>query len=188
MLRRLSRPSAIVPAVGLWLLGAQAVSASLALIFVPFAAIPGATVEAHTGGESALTDVRGPATLPVYLAPIDIADRISTSKDQRLIPLGNLSVDSHANGHIVFVVPNLPYGNYLSFVYCEPCATHSAGRSLLPTGPFRVGPAPIAESPQPGVAESAGAIGFHILALVGSVAVLLVGALWLRRRFTRRSR
>jgi hypothetical protein len=76
-----------------WLLGAQAVSASLALIFVPSAAIPGATVEAHTGGESALTDVRGPATLPVYLAPIDIADRISTSKDQRLIPLGNLSVD-----------------------------------------------------------------------------------------------
>jgi len=181
LLSRFTFPLAIVLALALWSVSAQPVTASLALIFVPSEAKPGATVEAHTGGEGAITAVRGGSELPVFLAPADVAGQISSRSDGRLTRLGDLSVDSHANGHMAFVVPDIPYGDYLSFIYCEPCATHSAGRSLLPAGPFRVGSAVVGAPNQPAVSNSTGGFRFLIAAAIGSVAVILVGALWLRR-------
>jgi hypothetical protein len=76
------------------------------------------------------------ARLQVYLAPAAEAGAIASARDPRLVRVGRLNLDQDGDGSLRFVVPDLPPGRYVTLTQCEPCARFSAGRALLPTGPF----------------------------------------------------
>jgi hypothetical protein len=109
--------------------------AALFLMFTTTNAVPGTVVIARTGGDGALSIASGSTGLRVFLAPAEQVDSISSPGDARLLPLGRLRVDENGNGHLRFVVPDVPPGDYVTLTHCVPCAPYSAGRELLPTGP-----------------------------------------------------
>lgn len=119
------------------LLRTQTAAAALWLIFEPSRAVPGATMQARTGGKGAFALVSQPS-LPVFLIAKPIADSVTSRDDKRLIPIGNLVVDNQKNGTLSFIVPNIPSGDYESLMHCEECARSSAGRVMLPVGTFQV--------------------------------------------------
>jgi hypothetical protein len=98
----------------------------------------GITVYAKTGGAHAFTTGHAGSSFPVYLARTSDLDQISAPDDSRLTRIGDLLVDSQGLGRLTFRVPPLPPDEYSAVILCRPCAEFSAGRSLLPAGPFRV--------------------------------------------------
>ena len=108
--------------------------ASLFLIFDRASGTPGTVVHVTTGGKGACTLC--PRRMPLFFVHASIADAITARDDWRLVPVGELIVDRDGNGSGVLTVPNVPDGRYIAMTFCEPCAPDSAGRSLLPLGPF----------------------------------------------------
>jgi len=169
-----------------FLLAAAAVTdgarAALYLVFSGTQGPPGAVVIAQTGGEGGISNVTETSPpVRVFLAPADQASQITSPTDGRLILLGRLRVNEAGNGQLRFTVPDVSPGEYTTLTHCVPCAATSAGRELLPTGPF------------PGhfvVLDAAGEDGFPMLPVILGVgaAVVLFGVTgrWalLRRRAT----
>ena len=115
-----------------------AAPAALFLTFSTTHAKPGTAVTVRTGGKGALANLKAAASpLRVFLAPAGDANAITSPKDDRLVAVGRLRIDKHGDGHLRFIVPDLPPGQYTTFTLCVPCAPSSAGRTLAPTGPFR---------------------------------------------------
>lgn len=161
--------------------------AALFLTFSGTQARPGVPVIVQTGGTGALAGVpAGSRTIRVFLAPVsdvpeltspNASPEIRSPNDARLIPLGALRVDEDGNGFLRFIVPNVSAGDYTTLIHCVPCASASAGRTLLPTGPF------------PGsfvVLESGDGFPVDVIALIagGAVVLLVAAAGWtvMRRR------
>ena len=116
-------------------------SAALWLVFNTTTAAPHTVVAARTGGKGALLQLRKGGGLKrhplrLYLAPAAAADSIRSVRDRRLVLLGRQKVDHAGNGKIRFPVPNVPPGDYVTFIHCVPCARYSAGRTLFPGGPW----------------------------------------------------
>lgn len=112
--------------------------AALFLTFSTTRATPGAVVSVRTGGNGALPSIpEGSPPLRVFLTPADEADTITSPRDSRLRLLGRLRVDEEGNGRLRFIVPDVAPGEYTTLTHCVPCAPFSAGRALLPPGPFR---------------------------------------------------
>lgn len=113
---------------------ADAASASLFLIFDRTSGSPGTVVHVRTGGDRAC--VVCPRHMPLYFAAASISDGIRSPDDSRLLQVGRLTVDDHGNGSGVITVPDVRSGRYMVMTHCMPCATSSAGRVILPLGPF----------------------------------------------------
>jgi hypothetical protein len=136
---------------------ANSAAGALWLVFSKTTAAPRETVSVRTAGAGALRSIRrGSPPLRVFLVPAAIADQIHSVRDSRLIPLGSLKRDRLKNGRLAFRVPNVPPGDYSTLLYCVPCAPRSAGRSLLPVGPFP-GPFHVVEA-APAVRDCASAV------------------------------
>ena len=97
---------------------------------------PGAKVVAHTGGEASFASAMRGRALNVYFVASDAVDAVTSVRDDRLTPVGRMRVDGSGNGTLTFRVPDVPAGDYETLVHCPPCAQASAGRTLLPFGPF----------------------------------------------------
>ena len=159
---------------------ASSAQAAVWLSFDPPKGPPGTTVRAHTLGPSMKLIPSG--SLNLFFAPNRIADAVESPGDARLTPIGELRADDADVGRIVFKVPDLPPGTYMTVAYCESCAG-----TVFTIGPFRVteGGPPPAEGGRPPVdsaAESESrttpwAVPAAVagVMLVVAVAILLVG-------------
>jgi hypothetical protein len=119
----------------------------------------------------------GSPPVRVFLVPAEHADEITSPDDGRLIGLGRMRIDEAGIGHLRFTIPRVPPGDYATLTHCVPCAASSAGRELLPTGPF------------PGhfvVLDPDGDKGLPLLTValcaIAAIALGLVSWLLLRRR------
>jgi hypothetical protein len=112
--------------------------------------------------------------LRVFLAPAEDADGISSPADPRLTPIDLLQTDPRGNG-FSFRVPRVFRGDYVTFTYCKPCAQMSAGRTLLPTGPFLPATFHVVGDSGPPVLTIA-------LAAALGISLVAVGALGVARR------
>jgi hypothetical protein len=121
-------------AVTLVIATADIANAALFLIFDRASGRPRTVVHVHTGGNGACASC--PPRMPLYFATAAVSDAIEAPDDPRLIPVGHLTVDGRGNGSAVFTVPDVPNGRYVVMTYCKPCAPYSAGRTMLPLGPF----------------------------------------------------
>jgi hypothetical protein len=74
--------------------------------------------------------------MPLYFAEAAISDVIRAPDDPRLVQVGLLIVDDRGDGSGLLTVPEVPNGHYVVMTYCKPCAPNSAGRVILPLGPF----------------------------------------------------
>lgn len=136
---------------------ASSAAGALWLIFSKTTAAPRETVAVRTGGLGALRLIRHRSQpLRVFLVPEAIADQVRFVRDPRLVPLGSLKRDRAKNGRLAFRVPNVPPGDYSTLIYCVPCAQYSAGRRLVPGGPFP-GPFHVVEA-APAVRECASSV------------------------------
>jgi hypothetical protein len=72
----------------------------------------------------------------LYFAGAATADSIRSPDDPRLVQVGYLTVDDHANGSGLFTIPEVRNGPFVVMTYCEPCGPNSGGRVILPLGPF----------------------------------------------------
>jgi hypothetical protein len=118
---------------------ADVAHSSLFLVFDRTSGGPGTVVHVRTAGRGACAVC--PRRMPLYFAETGVADRIKSPDDPRLVQVGVLNVDDHANGSGLFTVPDVREGRYVVMTYCEPCAPTSGGRVILPLGPsppFRV--------------------------------------------------
>lgn len=113
---------------------ADVASASLFLIFDRTSGPPGTVVHVHTGGNGACSVC--PRRMPLYLGEAAISDGITAPDDPRLIHVGRLIVDDQGDGSGLLTVPEVPNGRYIVMTYCKACAPNSAGRVILPLGPF----------------------------------------------------
>jgi len=111
------------------------VAASAFLNFDPPGAVAGTAVRVQSVGAGAFEAVRN-RELRLFLAPIGSSP--STVDDLGLQPIATLTVDDAGNARGTFETPDLLPGMYDAWAYCPPCATFSAGRSLLPVGQFEV--------------------------------------------------
>jgi hypothetical protein len=143
--QRLRRAALLVAAVvlGVGLLAGVS-HAALTLVFSRTTVEPGDVVRVRTGGSGALIQVPRKPPLRVFLAPKSAADHIRSPRDRRLRSLGALTTDRNGDGRLRFAVPNVPPGDYTTFIHCAACARYSNARSLLEAGPwgrpFRVRP------------------------------------------------
>lgn len=148
--------------------------AALFLVFSGTQASPGAVVVVETGGKAALPNVRASEAIRVYLAPADEANAITSADDQRLVLLGRLRIDDEGNGSLRLVVPEVSPGDYTTLTHCASCAPTSAGKEILPTGPF------------PGsfvvLGDDDGAVLWLVVGLVGVAAAATAAVVWRRRR------
>jgi len=121
-------------AAALLIATAEVASAALALIFDRTTGPPGTVVHVHTGGNGACATC--PPGMSLYFAATAVSDAIRAPDDPRLVPVGHLTVDGRGNASAVLIVPEVPNGRYVVMTYCKPCAPYSAGRVMLPLGPF----------------------------------------------------
>jgi hypothetical protein len=121
-------------AVALLIASAGAATASLFLDFDRTSGRPGTVVHVHTVGDRACGVC--PRRMPLYFAEAAISDGITSPDDSRLLHVGRLTVDDLGRGSGVITVPEVESGRYMVMTYCKPCATSSAGRVILPLGPF----------------------------------------------------
>jgi len=115
-------------------------------------------------------------SLSLFFAPKRIADAVRSPSDPRSTPIGELRADDADVGRIVFTVPDLTPGRYMTVAYCESCAR---------PGTFTIGPFTVTEGEPPPVDPAAGpgsrdapwavAAGIAGVMLVVAVAGLLVG-------------
>ena len=150
-------------------------SGALFLAFSGTQASPGEAVIVQTGGTGALRSISASEPVRVFLAPAEEATTITSADDSRLVLLGRLRIDGEGNGFLRFVVPDIAAGEYTTVTHCAACAASSAGRQLLPTGPF---PGAFVVLEQP---DDASVLPLA-LAAAGAAAALLVAAGWMRRR------
>jgi hypothetical protein len=131
---RRARP-ALALVVATLLLGVtiEQAHAAIWLHYMPAGGPPGTTVKARTVGASMSLIPSG--HLPVFLAPAAVADSIRSPGDPRLVSIGELVADNANVGHLVFVVPELRPGAYMTVAYCKPC-----GGTIFTIGPFTVTP------------------------------------------------
>ena len=108
--------------------------ASLFLVFDRTSGWPGTVVYVRTAGNGACPSC--PHRMVLYFAGAEVADSIKSPGDPGLVRVGTLTVDDHANGSGLFTVPEVRNGRYVVMTYCEPCASNSGGRVILPLGPF----------------------------------------------------
>lgn len=123
----------------------EGASASLFFTFSRTSGAPGVAVTVRTNGAITVLPARYPP-LRVFLGREEDLEwitfmrqdegEITSPDDGRLILLGHLTVDAEGNGELRFTVPDVPPGHYRTVIHCVPCAPYSAGRELLPTGPF----------------------------------------------------
>ena len=150
-------------------------SASLFLIFDRTAGAPGTVVHVRTGGSGAC--IVCPHRMPLYFAQAATSAEIKSRADPRLVSVGSLVVNDQGDGSGALTVPDVPNGRYAVMTYCKPCASESAGRAILPVGPFppfRV----VGSSVAPPTAVWRWVIG----ALLGVVFATTAGIWLLRRR------
>ena len=112
---------------------ADVAHASLFLVFDRTSGGPGTVVHVRTAGRGACAVC--PHRLPLYFVETGIVDRIQSPDDPRLVQVGVLTVDDHANANGLFTVPEVREGRYVVMTYCDPCAPTSGGRVILPLGP-----------------------------------------------------
>ena len=113
--------------------------ASLYLVLSASTASPGSVVFGYTPGRGAVAAAKG-EMLPLFLVPTSQAEEIGSMEDPRLATAGWLSVDQSGDGHASIIVPPLTPGSYTLMVVCEPCASTSSGRSVLPVAEIAVLP------------------------------------------------
>lgn len=159
-----------------------AARASLWIEFDPPRAPSGGSVEGRTLGNGALRGV-GERNLPIFFFAARVKGPRSLH-DERLVPIGDLSVDDSGNGVISFRVPELRTGKYHVIVHCRPCAASSAGRELLPVGEFKVQPGGGADPASRASDRGAGSNDVSIWWLVLVVLLLGIFALPLWRRMS----
>jgi hypothetical protein len=141
-----------VAAVAATLLFVPAAAAALWLIFSKTTATPGDAVAVRTAGRGAFAQaqkegaLRRSPPLRLFLVRSAVVDSVRALDDRRLIALGTLAVDRRGNGSARFTVPNVRPGDYAVLLQCAPCARYSAGRVLIPVGPFP-GPFRVLEAP-----------------------------------------
>ena len=137
-LRNLLRPGPLIVclalAAALVIATSDVAGASLFLIFDRTSGPPGTVVHVRTGGKGAC--VVCPHRMPLYFAEAATSDGIRAPDDSRLFPVGRLIVDERGDGSGALTVPEVPNGRYVVMTYCKPCAPNSAGRVILPLGPF----------------------------------------------------
>ncbi|HET7868818.1 MAG TPA: hypothetical protein VFM85_00660 [Actinomycetota bacterium] len=121
-------------ATALVAVSANVAQASLFLIFDRTSGRPETVVHVRTAGDGACAAC--PHRMSLYFAAAAAADSIRSPDDPGLIQVGTLTVDDRANGSGLLTVPEVRNGPYVVMTYCEPCASHSAGRVILPVGPF----------------------------------------------------
>ncbi len=121
-------------AVAVMVESAHTANAALFLIFDRTSGPPGTVVNVQTGGNGACASC--PSRMPLYFVAAAVSDAITAPDDPRLVPLGHLNVEGRGNGTAKLVVPQVPNGRYIVMAYCRPCAPYSAGRAMLPVGPF----------------------------------------------------
>lgn len=114
-------------------------AASGFFLFTETTGAPGDRIIARTGGEGAFSTGSRQAAYRVYFAPVEAADDIDSAADARLTLIGQVRVDADGNGRLVFRVPDVSPGRYVSLVYCVRCLRQSGARALLPFGPFAHG-------------------------------------------------
>ncbi len=181
--RNLLKPAPLIVclalATALLMATADVAIASLFLVFDRISGAPGTVVHVHTGGNGAC--VVCPHRLPLYFAEAVISDGIRSPDDPRLARVGRLTVDEHGNGSGLLTVPEVPNGRYVVMAYCKPCAPNSAGRVILPLGPF---PTPFRVFGSP-ADRSAPIWPWIIGGLVGGVLAAAALAWWFRGRRAR---
>jgi hypothetical protein len=151
--------------------------ASLALLLDRSTAPPGALVRGHTPGTGDLTVARGQA-LDVFLVEPAVIDQLRVADLANLTHLGLLEVDEAGDASITFRVPSVTPGRYAVLVHCEPCATGSAGRVLLPLAEIEVTSAGPETDTVPATGdgvESRWRIWLAIALLAASIAII---AMW----------
>ena len=147
-MRRLVLVAATLGLTGGLLAGSA--QAALWLLFSKTVAHPGESVVVRTAGNGAFRkaletgELRSGPPLRLFLVREAVADRVRSPADGRLVVVGRLAIDRRGNGRLRFSVPNLVAGSYTARLHCVPCASYSAGRTLLPVGPLP-GPFRIAE-------------------------------------------
>jgi hypothetical protein len=102
---------------------------------------PGQTVLARTGEHEAMGRED---SMPVFLVSVrdyaDVSKKVDSARvlerDDTLTDIGALRADRKRNGHLQFVVPDLPFGNYEIVAYCPSCARFSFGRNVQPLAAF----------------------------------------------------
>jgi hypothetical protein len=152
-------------------------AAALYLTFTTTQAASGTLVVAQTGGTGALANLPASAALDVFLAPAEEAETIMSVDDSRLVRIGRLRVDEQGNGHLRFVVPELPPGDYTTLTHCAPCARFSAGRQLVSTGPFDGAFVVLDEADGDGFPPD-----LRVLGVGGALLVSGAAGLWMIRR------
>jgi hypothetical protein len=108
--------------------------ASLSLSFDRTVGRPGDVVHLHTTGRGACLVC--PKHMSLYFVSTRVSESIRSPNDGQLVGVGTLLIDALGNGTGQFRVPDVKVGPYILMAYCQPCATDSAGRVMLPVGPF----------------------------------------------------
>jgi hypothetical protein len=155
--------------------------AAFALSFERSSASSGSRILVHTIGKGSCRLC--PSSVPLFFVPAESVDTVQSRDDPLLTPIGTLRVNSDGDGAGTIVVPPLTPGGYMVMAHCEPCAATSAGRELLPVGPF---PNPFEltsgraslKSPTEEAAESP----IVPIVLAAGFAALAGSLLWVRRR------
>lgn len=127
--------------------------AALYLVFNRKTAPIGADVSAHTPvtmNRALRKMLRSGALrrhpLRAFLAAQADASEIRSVRDPRLTPLEALHVNSRGRGRLRFSMPNVPPGDYRTFLQCVPCRRGPPARALVPSGPFP-GPLKVVDAP-----------------------------------------
>lgn len=148
-------------------IAAPGAHASLWLELEPARGAPGETVDAHTLGREPFPPSESPRSFDLHL-----------QSDEERIAFGVLEVAPDGNGSGNLTVPEVEAGNYTVFIDCPPCASHSAGRSILPVGELEV-----LTGPQSAGGASPEQGGARLDARLAFLAVpILLGAWIVRRR------
>ena len=178
-MRRTIRRAALAMALGAaitLLVQPKPAAAALWLTFEPSAAPPLATISARTLGQGAFRPVPPRHEWPTLYIEVWVMR----------LGLGQLTIEPDGDGFIVFVVPDVPAGNYTVFADCPTCS-HATARVAV--GEFRVlssrptGSDAAATAPAGGVTENGDGLLGRVLLAVAATAVVAVAVL---RRISQR--
>lgn len=105
-------------------------AAALALKYDPPKASPGTVVSAETVRRSGILFQETPR---LFLARVEIADKIRALTDPRLNPIGELGFDEDGIGRITFTVPDVAAGSYIAVVAADDRGAITAPKPLRVT-------------------------------------------------------
>lgn len=161
-------------------------SASLALSFDRASGPTGSRISVHTISKGSCSLC--PPSLPLFFVPAGSVDTVQSRDDPLLTPVGRLQVNSQGDGAGRIVVPMLSPGSYMVMAYCETCAATSAGRQLLPVGPFPK-PFELVEGKRPTPPSSPAGVGrspIVVIVVAAGLAALSGSLLYALRRHRNR--